>query len=198
MIADSANVENLTGCSSPLLASTVPLQPQATTSDRLRWYAVYTRSHHEKRIKEQLDGKSVESFLPLYEAVHRWKDRRALVSLPVFPGYLFVRISLPEHRMPVVTIPGVVSLVGRLGCPTPIEDQEIEALRICFLRGHRMMPHPYLAVGRRVRVGNGPFAGMEGTVVRHKGKFRLILSVKLIARAVAVEIDAGDVALVTP
>jgi transcription antitermination factor NusG len=175
------------------LSSTVLLRSEAPRGDQLRWYAVYTSSRHEKRIKQQLDGRSIESFLPLYEAVHRWKDRRVRVSLPVFPGYLFVRISLPEHRLPVVAIPGVVNLVGKPGCPTPIADHEIEALRICSVRGHRMVPHPYLTAGGRVRVRNGPLADMQGVLVRQKGKARLVLSVKLIARSVAVEVDAGDV-----
>jgi transcription antitermination factor NusG len=178
------------------LASRVLLRPEATTSEPLRWYAVYTRSRHEKRIKDQLDGMSFESFLPLYEAVHRWKDRRVRVSLPVFPGYVFVRIALPELRRPVVTVPGVVNLVGRPGRPTPIEDQEIEALRVCFLRGHSLVPHPYLTVGRRVRVRSGPLADVEGILLRKKGKSRLILSVQLIARSVAIEVDAGDVAAI--
>ncbi len=176
------------------VSSTVLLPPPATASGQLQWYAVYTRPRHEKRIKEQLDGKSLESFLPLYEAVHRWKDRRVRVSLPVFPSYLFVRIALPEHRLPVLTVPGVVNLVGRPGCPTPIEDQEIEALLVCSVHGHRMMPHPYLNVGGRVRVRSGPLADLEGILVRKKGRSRLILSVKLIARSVAVEVDADDVA----
>lgn len=164
---------------------------------QFRWYAIYTKSRHEKQIKVQLDHRSIESFLPLYEAVHRWKDRRAIVSLPVFPGYLFVRISLPEHRLPVVAVPGVVSLVGRLGCPTPIADHEIEVLRACSVRGHRMFPHPYLAEGGRVRVRNGPLADLEGIFLRRRGKSRLILSIKLIARSVAVEVDAADVAPVS-
>jgi len=175
------------------LSSTVLSRPEAPSMDQLRWYAVYTRSRHEKRIKEQLDGRAIESFLPLYEAVHRWKDRRVRVSLPVFPGYLFVRISIPEHRVPVVAVPGVVNLVGRPSCPTPIADEEIDALRICSVHGHRMVPHPYLTVGGRVRVRNGPLADIEGILVRHKGKSRLILSVKSITRSVAVEVDAGDV-----
>lgn len=160
---------------------------------QLRWYAVYTKSRHEKRIKEQLEHRSIESFLPLYQAIHRWKDRRVTVSLPVFPGYIFVRIYLPEHRLPVVAVPGVVNLVGGLR-PTPIADQEIEVLRICSLRGYRMFPHPYLVVGGRVRVRNGPLADLEGIFLRRRGKSRLILSVNLIARSVAVEVDAADVA----
>jgi transcription antitermination factor NusG len=190
---DSARLGNLDGSLLPL-TSTVLREPEATTSEQVRWYAVYTRSRHEKRIKDHLDGMSLESFLPLYEAVHRWKDRRVRVSLPVFPGYLFVRMALPELRRPVVTVPGVVSLVGRPGCPTPIEDQEIEALRVCFLGGQSLVPHPYLSVGRRVRVRNGPLADVEGILLRKKGKSRLILSVNLIGRSVAVEVDYGDVA----
>jgi len=169
------------------------LRSEALGGDQLRWYAVYTKSRHEKRIKQQLDSRSIEAFLPLYQAVHRWKDRRVGVSLPVFPGYLFVRISLPRHRWPVVSVPGVVNLVGRPGCPTPVAEQEIEALRICSARGHRMVPHPYLVAGGRVRVRSGPLADMEGILLRQKGKSRLVLSVNLIARAVAVEVDAGDV-----
>jgi transcription antitermination factor NusG len=176
------------------LPTTALLPSETTASEQVRWYAVYTRSRHEKRIKDQLDGMSFESFLPLCEAVHRWKDRRVRISLPVFPGYLFVRIALPEFRRPVVTVPGVVNLVGRPGCPTPIEDQEIEALRTCFLQGRSLVPHPYLAVGRRVRVRHGPLADVEGILLRRKGRSRLILSVRLIARSVAVEVDDGDVA----
>jgi len=194
-LSNSTRLGSLNGLSLPS-AATLLMRPPATISDQLRWYAVYTRSRHEKRIKEQLDSQSLESFLPLYEAVHRWKDRRVLVRLPVFPGYLFVRMVLPEHRKPVVTVPGVVNLVGRPGCPTAIEDHEIEALRLCSARGQSMMPHPYLTVGRLVRVSHGPLADMEGILVRRKGKSRLILSVNLIARAVAVEVDAGDVVAV--
>lgn len=187
-----ALLANIEQASQPSL-STFALHSQPPASDELRWYAIYTRSRHEKRIKDRLDGQSLESFLPLYQAVHRWKDRRMLVSLPLFPGYLFVRMVLPEHRRPVVTLPGVVNLVGRPGCPTPIEDHEIETLRLCSLRGQSMMPHPYLTAGRRVRVLRGPLADLEGVLVRRKGKSRLILSIKLIARSVAVEVDGRDV-----
>ncbi|MFZ3210362.1 MAG: UpxY family transcription antiterminator [Terriglobales bacterium] len=195
-LSQSSPPGNLNGLLPLHPASTVSLWSQTTASDQLRWYAVYTKSRHEKRIKEQLDSQSLESFLPLYETVHRWKDRRVLVRLPVFSGYLFVRMVLAEHRKPVVTVPGVVNLVGRPGCPTPIEDHEIEALRLCSVRGQNMMPHAYLTAGRRVRVRQGPLADMEGILVRRKGKSRLILSVQLIARAVAVEVDAADVVAV--
>ena len=163
------------------------------TSDiGFRWYAVYARSRHEKRIMQQLEAEFLQGFLPVYETVHRWKDRRKLVSLPLFPGYLFVRISLAD-RMRVLRTPGVVNLVGTHGGPTPIPDQEIDSLRTCVSRQAKIEPHPYLAIGRRVRVWRGPFAEMEGILLRTKGGSRLVLSINLIARSLAVEIDANDV-----
>ncbi len=158
----------------------------------LRWYAVHTRSRHEKRVRQQLEGKSLEVFLPIYESVHRWNDRSAAVSLPLFPGYVFARIRLAD-RMQVVTVPGVVRLVGFQGRPTPIPDAELAAVRDCCARHIRMEPHPYLVVGRRVRIKDGPLAEMMGILVRRKGRFRLVLSINSIERSLAVEVDANDV-----
>jgi len=172
------------------------LDQRGPLNDGRRWYAVYTRSRHEKRLRQQLEGEAVECFLPLHEVVHRWKDRRALVSLPLFPGYLFVRIVLAD-RMHILTKPGVINLVGTHGHPSPIPDREIDALRLCSARRVRMEPHSYLPVGERVRVWNGPFAEMEGILLRRKGNCRLVLSIDLIARSVAVEVDWNDVVLAT-
>jgi transcription antitermination factor NusG len=158
----------------------------------LRWYAIHTRARHEKRVRQQLEGKSLEVFLPIYESVHRWNDRRAVVGLPLFPGYVFVRTRLAD-RMQVVTVPGVVRLVGSLGRPTPIPDGELAAVRDCCTRQMRMEPHPYLAVGKQVRIKHGPLEGMTGILVRRKGRFRLVLSINSITRSLAVEVDAGDV-----
>jgi transcription antitermination factor NusG len=165
----------------------------AVANDELHWYAVYTRSRHEKVVKQQLDANVPECFLPLYEAVRRWKNGNALVASPLFPGYLFVRISSTARKR-VLATPGVVRLVGSRRGPEPIPDQELDAFRNCFERQIRMEPHPYLAVGRRVRLESGPFAGMQGILLRKKGKWRLIISINLIARSVAVEVDANDVA----
>ena len=158
-----------------------------------RWYAVYTRSRHEKSVSRLLEGKSVEVFLPVYESVHRWNDRSAVVSQPIFPGYVFVRIGLAD-RMQVLSVPGVINFVGAPGRPCPIPDEELNALRACWERRIRMEPHPYLVVGRHVRIRQGLLAETEGVLVRKKGQFRLVLSVNLIARSVAVEVDASDVA----
>lgn len=189
MAASDSLIQHEVG--SPVRERFVVDQP-AAANDEIRWYAVYTRSRHEKRVQQQLEGKVPECFLPLYEVVRRWKNGKALVAYPLFPGYLFARISFADRRR-IVTTPGVVCLVGS-GCgPTAIPDQELDAFRSCFERQMRMEPHPYLTVGRRVRVKRGPFAEMEGILLRKKGKWRLIVSIDLIARSVAVEIDANDV-----
>jgi len=157
-----------------------------------RWYALNTRSRHEKSVSRLLEGKSVEVFLPVYKSVHRWNDRNAVVSQPIFPGYVFARICLAD-RTQILSVPGVVNFVGPQGRPASIPEEELAALKLCLERQVRMEPHPYLVVGRRVRIRQGLLAEMEGVLVRKKGQFRLVLSVNLIARSVAVEVDASDV-----
>jgi transcription antitermination factor NusG len=163
----------------------------ALPTQQPRWYAAYTTARHEKRVAEQLERKSVECFLPLYEAVHRWKDRKARVRLPLFPGYVFVRIPLRE-RLRVLEIPSVVHLVGTTSQPTELPDLEIDSLR-SGLHALRIEPCPYLKVGDRVRVKYGPLAGLEGILLRKRDSFRLVLSIDIIMRSVAVEIDAADI-----
>lgn len=157
-----------------------------------RWYAAYTCPRHEKSVAEQLSQKSVQFFLPVYEALDRWKDQRKHVTLPLFPGYVFVRIVLKD-RLRILEIPSVVRLVGFNGHPAPLPEAEIEALRSGLAQKLRAEPHPYLPVGRRVRVRSGPLAGLEGILVRRKNSFRVVLSIKLIMRSVAVDVDAADI-----
>ncbi|HUZ47365.1 MAG TPA: UpxY family transcription antiterminator [Terriglobia bacterium] len=156
-----------------------------------KWYAVYTCARHEKRAAELLESKEVETFLPLYEALHRWKSGRAQVRLPLFPGYLFVRIALAD-RLKVLEIPSVVRLVGFSGQPAPLPEGDIEAVRSCLGRGPRFEPHPYLPAGRRVRVARGALEGLEGIVIRRKSRTRLVVSLDIILRSVAVEVEARD------
>jgi transcription antitermination factor NusG len=160
--------------------------------DESRWYAAHTRANHEKRLAEQLAERSVEHFLPLYACVRRWKDRRVTVQLPLFPGYILVRLPLRE-RMRVLQIPGVARLVGFNGSPAPLPDAEIEALREKLNRQVRAEPHPYLQAGRRVRVRTGPLEGFEGILVRRKHKYRIVVSIDLIMRSIAAEVDLADV-----
>ena len=157
-----------------------------------RWFAAYTCAKHEKRIAYQLQRKSVEYFLPLYEAFHKWKDRRKRVELPLFPGYVLVRIPLRD-RLQVLEIPSVVRLVGFNGQATPLPDSEIELLRSGLAHKLRVEPHPFLTRGRRVRIQRGPLAGLEGILTRRKGSLRVILSVDLIMRSIAVDIDIADI-----
>jgi transcription antitermination factor NusG len=156
-----------------------------------RWYAAQTCANHEKRVLEQLSQRTVEAYLPLYASVRRWKDRRVRLDLPLFPGYVFVRLALRD-RLQVLQTPRVVRLVGFGGQPTALPDQEIDALRQGLTRDMRVEPHPYLKVGRRVRVTTGPLEGLEGTLVRKKNVSRFVISLDLIMRSVAVEIDVAE------
>ena len=157
-----------------------------------RWYAVYTSANHEKHVAEQMTARGVEHFLPLYTSVRRWKNGRVTLLRPLFPGYVFVHMALRE-RLRVQQIPGVARLVGFGQEPAALPEEEIEALRTSWASGVRAEPHPYLTVGRRVRVTNGPMAGLQGVLRRRKNNARLVISVELIQRAMAVEIDESDV-----
>jgi len=156
------------------------------------WYAVYTSSRHEKRVAKQLELANLQCYLPLYEQLSRWQDRRVRVLLPLFPGYVFVRLALKD-RLEVLRTSGVVRLVGFSGMPIPLPEGQIEALREALTNKLRVEPHPFLTSGRRVRVRKGPLAGVEGILVRRKGSYRVILSMDSIMRSIIVEIDAADV-----
>jgi len=156
-----------------------------------RWYAAYTSANHEKRVAGQLEGRAIEHFLPLYRSVRRWSDRRVQIDLPLFPGYIFVRLALHD-RLRVLQIPGVVRLVGFNGMPTALPDEEMEILRSGLSQRLGVRPHPFLTVGRRVRIRSGSFRGLEGILLRRKGNLRVVLSISLIQRSVAVEVDSTD------
>src|SRR6266852_1962910 len=138
-----------------------------------RWYAAYTCANHEKRVASEIQARDVEHFLPTYSSVRRWKDRRVTLQLPLFPGYVFVHMALRE-RLRVQQIPGVARLVGFGQQPAALPEEEIEALRTSWASGVRAEPHPYLTVGRRVRVTNGPMAGLQGVLRRRKNNARLV------------------------
>ena len=159
-----------------------------------RLYAVYTFPRHEKAVATQLKMKSVESYLPLFERMSRWKDRMARVQLPLFPGYVFARIPLRE-RVKVLESSGVLRLVGFNGHPTPLPEGEIESLQ-SYLSFRKAEPFPYLTAGKRVEVRAGPLAGLEGVVVRRKGGMRIVVSIDSIQRSIALELEAADVRLI--
>ena len=156
------------------------------------WCAVYTRHQHEKTVGDMLQAKGFEVFLPLYESMRKWKDRRKLLSLPLFPGYVFVRGAL-ERRLPILTTPGVHMIISRGERVATIPEEEIEAIRRTTEGRFRVEPHPFLRCGERVRVVRGSLEGVVGVLARKKNLYRLILSVEMLAQSVAVEIDAMDV-----
>jgi transcription antitermination factor NusG len=161
-------------------------------SSLLEWYAAYTYPRHEKQVAAHMTGRRVENFLPLYRSARRWKDRQMEIDLPLFPGYVFVHLALAD-RLKVLTVPGIVHLVSSRGRPAPLDETEMEVLRHRCIAGVRLEPHPYLSVGERVRVCSGPVAGLEGILLRRKDKFRVVLSIEMIMRSVAVEVDEADI-----
>ena len=156
------------------------------------WYAAYTCANHEKRVAADLGARNVENFLPLYSSVRRWKDRRVKLQLPLFPGYVFVRLPLCE-RLRLLQIPSVVRLVSFNGLPAALPDEEMEVLRSGLCRDLHAVPHPFLTVGRRVRITGGPFAGLEGILRRQKSHLRVVVSLEMIQRSVAVDIDVAEI-----
>lgn len=139
-----------------------------------------------------LEAKGFEVFLPLYESTRRWKDRRKILSLPLFPCYVFVR-GAHERRLPVLTTPGVHMIISRGERIATVPEEEIEAIRRTIDGQLSVEPHPFLRCGERVRVVRGSLEGVEGILTRKKNLFRLVLSVDMLAQAVSVEIDALDV-----
>jgi transcription antitermination factor NusG len=156
-----------------------------------KWYAAYTSANQEKRVAQELGRRSVECYLPLYGSARRWKDRRVRLELPLFPGYVFVRVALRE-RLRVLQIPGVARLVGFDGHAAPVPNEDIEAIRMCLSGDRALLPHRYLQRGQRVRVLSGPLAGLTGVVVRQRKQTRLVISFDLLMRSVTVELGPSD------
>jgi transcription antitermination factor NusG len=157
-----------------------------------RWFAAYTCSRREKQVARELSRRAVEYFLPLYRATRRRNHASRAVDLALFPGYVFVHIALRD-RLNVLQIPGVVRLVGFNGQPTPLDDNEMDAMRNALGNGLRAEPYPYLKTGRQVEILTGPLQGLRGRVMRKNNRFRVVLSVELLQRSVVVDVDVVDV-----
>jgi transcription termination/antitermination protein NusG len=176
------------------------LLPTVNSPERVEaapWWALYTRHQHEKVVAEMLTAKGFEVFLPVYDSIRRWKDRRKVLSLPLFPCYVFVRGG-PDRRLSVVSTPGVHMLLTRGEQIAVIPEDEVGAIRRAVDGSFRVEPHPFLKVGERVRVTRGSLTGVEGILVRKKNLYRLVLSVDMLAQAVGVEVDASDVEPIPP
>ena len=168
---------------------------QSLTTYDPKWYAVFTMPRHEKRVVGHCAERQIESFLPLYQVRHRWKNRStATVDLPLFPNYSFVRID-SQQRTQVLNLPGVWYIVSTGRGPSPIPDDYISFLREGLL-ANRIEPHSNLEVGDRVCIKTGPMAGVEGILERHKNGLRVVLRMDMISRSVAVEVGAAEISYV--
>ena len=156
------------------------------------WYAIYTRFQHEKSAAALLQKKNFEVFLPVYRAVHQWSDRNQLVTLPLFPCYLFLRTSV-DRKVEVLRTGGVRWFVENAKRACEVSEVEIDTLRKVCSAGTGVLPHPFLRQGDHVRVRSGPLAGTEGFFVRTKNQYRVVISVELLRKGVSVEVDRGNV-----
>ena len=156
------------------------------------WYAIWTRSRHEQVVREQLETKGYEAFLPTITRWSRWKDRKKKIDWPLFPGYCFARFE-GQDRLPVLKCSGVVSIVSFDGEIAPIPEREIDGIRRLVMSDLQYDPCPMIREGTFVEVVHGPLKGVSGRLIRKGTNARLVLSVDLIGQAVSVEVDAADV-----
>ena len=153
-----------------------------------QWFAVRVKSQRERSVAEAIGSKGFEEFLPLYEARRRWSDRVKSLELPLFPGYVFCRLD-PIQRLPILTVPGVLHFVGIGKTPAPVDESEIAAIQTAVRSGLRVEPWEFLEVGQRVRMEEGPLAGLEGILTEVRKQYRVVVSLTLLKRSVSVEID---------
>jgi transcription antitermination factor NusG len=171
-----------------------PCQDSDQNAAAKNWYAVQTRSRHEKKVAAWLADNGIQAYLPLVREVHLWSDRRKVVEVPLFPGYAFIRSSgSAATAVRVFQTDGVVSMVGPGLCGTPIPDQEIEAVQRLLAHETPCMNHPFLKVGQKVRIRGGALDGIEGILLACKSENRLVVSVEMIQRSLAVPIEGYDV-----
>jgi transcription antitermination factor NusG len=162
-----------------------------------RWYAVQTRSRHEKIVATLLQGQDINTFLPLSEQVHRWSDRKKMVQVPMFPGYVFVRVvPLGTQYVQVLRIYGVTNFVGGRRQGVPIPDKQIADIQILLTNNAASYVCPFLRAGQRVRIRGGCLDGIEGLLVARNGNRNLLISVEPIRQSLAISIDGYDVEVV--
>ncbi|HLH37712.1 MAG TPA: UpxY family transcription antiterminator [Bryobacteraceae bacterium] len=160
----------------------------------LSWYALQTRANFEKQVTAQLDLKGLQNYCPCVPEIHQWADRRKRIERPVFPGYVFVRLAdTAPARLMIRETHGAVRILGNADRIEPVPDQEIDSIMRMLKSPLLCFPHPYLEEGSRVRIRRGALKGVEGVLVRFKNRTRLVVSVNLLSRSIAADIDAKDV-----
>jgi len=169
----------------------------AKTPDDCSWFAIRVKSTHEKRVRSLLEYQAYECFLPLYKSRRRWSDRIKQVELALFPGYVFSRFHLSD-RVPILKTPSVIEIVSVASVPARIDEAEITAIQCVVKSGFGVLPHPFLQVGQRVRINSGALYGLEGVIADVRKRDYLILSLSLLQRSVAVEIDSACVSPIPP
>jgi transcription antitermination factor NusG len=162
--------------------------PQPVGSEIFPWFALRVRSNHERVAVVHLRDRGYEEFSPSYKSERQWSDRKKITDQQLFPGYVFCRMN-PQDRLPVLSMPGVVGVVGFGKGPSPIPDHEIEAVRTMVQSGLLITPWPFLKVGQKVLIERGPLTGVEGLLLEAKGRFRLVVSIPLLQRSIAAEVD---------
>jgi transcription antitermination factor NusG len=154
----------------------------------IRWFALHVHARKESFVAAQLENQGIECFLPRYKSLRKWSDRMKEVELPLFPSYLFSRFDF-QNRRPIVTTSGILQIVGNGRMAIPISDDEISAIQTTVRSGLPHQPWPYIEAGEKVRVTYGSLTGLEGILVNFKGDHRVVLSVDLLQRSVALEVD---------
>ena len=169
---------------------------EAVSQPHLPWFALQVRSRREFQVSSQLKGQGYECFLPVYKSERRWSDRVKEIEQPLFPGYLFCRFDY-HNRGPLLMTPSIQQIVGVGRTPTPVEETEVESIRLALASGLPTQPWLYLQVGQRVRVNHRSMNNLEGILINFKGSHRVVLSVSLLQRSVAMEVDLSWVTAVS-
>ena len=164
------------------------------TENTNSWYALRVKSRHENIVASHLQARGFESLLPLYKCRRRWSDRFKEMELPLFPGYVFCRFN-PLNRLPILMVPGIVRVVGVGRTPLPIDETEMAAILTAVESGLPSRPSPFLQIGNKVRIEYGPLRGVEGILMGFRGHHRLVLSVTLLQRSVAIQVDEAWIRL---
>jgi transcription antitermination factor NusG len=183
-----------TGFDTALIERTSALIVVNPHLEQCHWFALHTRSRHEKRVAIQLQEKGIEVFLPLTTEVRRWSDRRKLVEIPLFSCYVFVRLGLTTRaRALAVQVPGVLRFVGFHDGPAAIPRSEIEAIQKALSAQATCSPYAFLKTGQKVRIRGGSLDGIEGILVGRQGEHKLVISINLIQQSMAVVVEGYDI-----